>query len=745
MQRFRSAIPLIAVLIILLMLPYAAVCQDDASDDLDDSLDGASDAGYGETSGIGGRVYQWHNDEKVYLPNMTISVERKSFEGRSTLSDENGSYELSLPSGYFILRIRDLNGDILYRDEFFLNSSEFIRLDYGLDPENIRQSRISGTVENIYSLTPVDDAEIVLIRKGTDQEYTTHTDEDGYFEIMVPAGSYEFMIIAEDEEIYNESFSITFKEEKDMDLDPVQLPSRQFTLDNFLGFLKLNWLNLIFIVLILAVGVFALAALSRFFDGLSRAIADKPRKYMDSSIVHFIKRVFRWNVYILMVILCAYLLAHMLHIETTIWVPIQRSINSIYLIIILVILLRVILMIWKQFVQYMRGDREGVQPKRFLSPRLVTIIEILGKYFVVFLFVMIILIIALAALGMRDLITGAISNFFVGNAGELIFIVTLFLIAYILVRFMSTFFQDMKYKTTRFRPEMIEMAEKGVKFFVYAIIGMIVMFTILSAAGLGDVGQTLILVFSMIIGLVVSMAATGSIGNLLSGMVIMSFKPFEEGDWVIVADKYTGQVMETNMMFTKMRDLENEIIEVPNNLVLSTGVINWTSAAKSGHFAVDVQATIGYDVPAAQTIRLMNESVKGIPGVLDNPEPHVVMDDFLDHTISYKLRAYINDPSIRFRVKTDIMIRMQKHFADEGVEILSPAYHMVRSEKIPTASQVKRKVTNLQRQIDKAVESGMSTPTEDEAKRLHVDVKKPKESPVAVNEDSIAFSSESGF
>jgi small-conductance mechanosensitive channel len=244
---------------------------------------------------------------------------------------------------------------------------------------------------------------------------------------------------------------------------------------------------------------------------------------------------------------------------------------------------------------------------------------------------------------------------------------------------------------------MIDIASKGVKIFIYAIIGMIIFITLLSAAGLGEIGQTIILVFSLIIGLVVSMAATGSIGNILSGFVIMSFKPFEEGDWVVIADKYTGQIIETNIMFTKLRDLENEVIEIPNNMVLSDGLVNWTLASKAGGFAIEIDVSIGYDVPAKQVIYLLKESCVGVPQVLEFPKPFVVMTGFLNHAIGYKLRAYTKTPQIMYRTQTEIMINIQKKFVEAGVEIMSPEVFVRRSVKVPTAKQIKGRMRKIKK------------------------------------------------
>jgi small-conductance mechanosensitive channel len=320
---------------------------------------------------------------------------------------------------------------------------------------------------------------------------------------------------------------------------------------------------------------------------------------------------------------------------------------------------------------------------------MLTVIEIVVKYLVAFIFMLGILIAALAALGMSDMIWGGFIGWLTKSAGFLVFIVTLIVITFVITRFLSSFFEDMKTRVSRFRPEMIEIMGKAVNYLLYGIIGLILIFTVLSAAGLGTIGQTIILVFSLIFGLVVSMAATGSIGNMLSGLVMMSFKPMEEGDWVIIGNTHRGQVIETNLMFTKLRNWDDEVIEIPNNFVLSHGIVNWSTAARRGGFAVAIDATIGYDIPSRQVASLMKDSCAGITGILDNPTPKVYTTEFQNHAIGYKLRAYISDPGEQNRIRTELMVAMQKKFADAGVEILSPLFHVNRLDKIPTEEQVK--------------------------------------------------------
>jgi small-conductance mechanosensitive channel len=633
------------------------------------------------------------------LIGVTVKVERDFYIGNLTVTNDTGFYKLRIPGGNFILRIFDSQGFVIFRTNFTIKYHEDLRLDFVLDSHDIAQSSVFGTIRNQITYTPMVEADIKIRRTSASGDMVlyreTETDSKGDFSIKLPAGDYEFEVWADDEKIFKEEFELFFGEEKKFDL-VLQQPSRNLNFQNILKLIFEQWLNIIVMIIVLVIGLLMNGFMDRAFTNAKKTFAEKPGRFIDLPIIRFIERVVKWNIFIIILIIIVFLLAQILDLVTLIWIPLSNSVASIYLIILLVIFMRIGLMIWNQFISYLKGSEEQ-KPKRILSSRIIAILDIIGKYTLSFFFLLGILVTAFAALGMSDIIIGGFTEGLAKNAGFIIFIVTLMVLTWVIVRFLTSFFQDMKTRTTRFRPEMIEIAGKGIKFLVYGIIGLIIAFTLLSAAGLGEIGQTIIIVFSMILGLVVSMAATGSIGNILSGIVIMSFKPFEEGDYVIIAEKHIGQIIETNIMFTKLRDLENEIVEIPNNIVLAGCIVNWTDSAKSGGFAVEIEASIGYDVPARQVIYLMKESCKDLPAVLEFPKPNVIITGFQNHAIGYKLRAYIKSPQIRFKIQTEIMINIQKKFTEAGVEVLSPEFYVKRTAKIPTPKAIKGRLKKIKK------------------------------------------------
>ena len=175
----------------------------------------------------------------------------------------------------------------------------------------------------------------------------------------------------------------------------------------------------------------------------------------------------------------------------------------------------------------------------------------------------------MAIFGMKDIISRSFSDFVSENSGFIVFIITVIIIMDIAYSLLRTFIIDMKQKeTTRVSPQIADMAGKIGKFMIIIFGILIIIFTLLQMANMGKLGETLILMMSIIIGFVVAMAATGSIGNILSGFMLNAFQSYNVGDRVKIGDTI-GDFVYTNLAFVRIRTLDNELVDIPNNNVIS--------------------------------------------------------------------------------------------------------------------------------------------------------------------------------
>ncbi|MFZ3113321.1 mechanosensitive ion channel family protein [Methanothrix sp.] len=89
-----------------------------------------------------------------------------------------------------------------------------------------------------------------------------------------------------------------------------------------------------------------------------------------------------------------------------------------------------------------------------------------------------------------------------------------------------------------------------------------------------------------ILGLAVGYAAKDSLSNFTSGIFIAIFQPFRVGDLVDFRGDY-GQVEDLTLRHTVIRTADNRRIIVPNSIISTEPVINWTIREKEITWSVD--------------------------------------------------------------------------------------------------------------------------------------------------------------
>lgn len=521
---------------------------------------------------------------------------------------------------------------------------------------------------------------------------TTKTNQTGYYEIRFPASEGEFTISVykDDRTLKTLNFSIEPGQFKRFDFDintTIKEKEKEEDIFAWLNFKQIvsdiiaHWWAIVFIIILLAVTPILLT----LADKISVKLDHRKYRFLDEKTVIFIEKIVRYNIIIAFIILLILFIAWLFPgFNKSVWEKISPHIVALYTVILLVIIMRLLMLIFKTVMDYLRGDLTW-KPKLKISPRYIGILDIVIKYLIVLIFGINILIIVLAVFGMGDMIYDSISGWFSENSGYIVFIVVIIVLMYFIARFLGTFISDMKRKeTARISPQVADMVGKVGKIVIYIFGAMIIIFALLQMAKMGDLGQTLILMISMIIGFVVAMAATGSIGNVLSGLVLNAFRPYEVGDRVLIGGT-VGDVVGSNLAFVQLETLNSEIIEIPNNTVIADKIINYS---KSGSFAVTVDVGIGYNVPTDLVKKLLLVATRETKDIEEDPRPHVIITDLGDHAITYRLKAFTTNAKAMVRIKSDLMANAQHQFHSHGVEILSPWYLVRRSETMPDDKQV---------------------------------------------------------
>ena len=104
---------------------------------------------------------------------------------------------------------------------------------------------------------------------------------------------------------------------------------------------------------------------------------------------------------------------------------------------------------------------------------------------------------------------------------------------------------------------------------------------------------------SVLIGLMVSVGASGIVGQAASGLILMYTRTFRPGEYIRVGE-HEGTVVYMGMFTSRMRTGLGEELTLPNSFILGAVTKNYSRTVEGAGFVLDTTVTIGYDVPWRQ-------------------------------------------------------------------------------------------------------------------------------------------------
>jgi small-conductance mechanosensitive channel len=97
---------------------------------------------------------------------------------------------------------------------------------------------------------------------------------------------------------------------------------------------------------------------------------------------------------------------------------------------------------------------------------------------------------------------------------------------------------------------------------------------------------------SVLLGLMISIGASGIVGQAASGLILMYTKTFRPGEYVRLGD-HEGTIVEMGMFTTRIRTGLGEELTVPNSFALGVVSKNYSRTVKGVGFVLDTTVTIG--------------------------------------------------------------------------------------------------------------------------------------------------------
>jgi len=158
--------------------------------------------------------------------------------------------------------------------------------------------------------------------------------------------------------------------------------------------------------------------------------------------------------------------------------------------------------------------------------------------------------------------------------------------------------------------------------------------------------------------------------NFISGIIILFERPVKVGDRVEMED-LAGNIVKISARATTLITNDNIAVIVPNADFINHRVINWSHNNRNVRLNFPVRVSYKEDPEVIR--RVLIEVADQNPGVLKEPRPDVLFDEYGDSSLDFILRVWTFDYSDKPRVlKSQLYYEIFKKFKENNIEIPYP-------------------------------------------------------------------------
>ena len=211
-----------------------------------------------------------------------------------------------------------------------------------------------------------------------------------------------------------------------------------------------------------------------------------------------------------------------------------------------------------------------------------------------------------------------------------------------------------------------------------AVKTLVMMFTLMGVASYFGFDVTSLAAILAAVGFAVGMALSGTIGNFAAGIMLLLFRPFKVGDYVVMAG--TEGVVEAIDLFTTQLDtLDNRRLIVPNGEVFGATIEN---ATHNEFRRVDVNVGCDYEADLDLTRTTLEAGITKIPGAVADPAPQVYLMDLGDSAVNWQVRVWCR-PVDYWGVRQDLTYATKKSLdaADIGIPYPQMDIHVTHADE----------------------------------------------------------------
>jgi len=226
-------------------------------------------------------------------------------------------------------------------------------------------------------------------------------------------------------------------------------------------------------------------------------------------------------------------------------------------------------------------------------------------------------------------------------------------------------------------PLAMGAASAASRLIYYALVVLGILFA-LAASGVELTKLTLVI---SALGVGIGFGLQNIVNNFVSGLILAFERPVREGDQVTLGQT-SGRVDLIGLRATRIRTPDGAEVIVPNAILISSEVTNWTLSDRARR--IEILVGVGADSDPRRMQALLLEAVAGQPGVAERPAPMAVFRGIGASSLDFSLYLWTHDIDDRLAVESEARGRVLAAIRTAGIEIPFPRVDLrVRDGVLP--------------------------------------------------------------
>lgn len=181
---------------------------------------------------------------------------------------------------------------------------------------------------------------------------------------------------------------------------------------------------------------------------------------------------------------------------------------------------------------------------------------------------------------------------------------------------------------------------------------------------------TSLTVFAGALGVGVGLGLQDIAKNFISGVLLLIERPLRSGDWVNI-DGSEGYIKSIGMRALTLETFDKQEVMIPNGNAINNSFTNYTHSNTITRTVLYVGA--GYRSEPNLVIRVLENILDGIPAILKDPKSMIVMWEYGDSSINYRIQYYIDvNQQSSYGTRTEVLRAIWYAFEEHHIEIPFP-------------------------------------------------------------------------